>query len=156
MLASRLQLPQNPRPRSALGGDVVGVVELAGLEAEATAADAAIEIVAQCLQLRDAAVEAFADGFADLPPVETGGIASLGQAAQVIADFFEREPQLLHDQDKAEPPDIAAQEAPLVARGAEGFDQSLVLVKADRRGGKAGPARQIADAEVVVRIHRSE
>lgn len=148
------QSPQHSRSRSALGGDIVGVVELAGLQAQTAAADAAVEIVAQRLQLRDPPVEAFADRLADLPPVEARRRAPLRQAAQMVADLVEREAEFLHDQDETQPPDIAAQKAALVARGAVRLDQPLILVEADRRGREAGAAREVADAEKVVRVHR--
>ena len=93
----------------------MGVIKRTGLQTQASASDTAIEIVAERLELGDPAVEALANGLADLPPVEARGGAALRQAAQMFADILERQAEFLDDEDKAQPPDIAAQEPPLVA-----------------------------------------
>ncbi len=103
--------------------------------------------------MRDSLVEATTDRLADLPPVETARRPPLGQRAQMLADFLEREPQALDDQDKAEPADIAAQEAALIAGGAQRRDQPLVLVKPDRGDREASAARQFTDGKKVGRFH---
>ena len=72
----------------------------------------------------------------------------------MLAYLFERQAELLHDENEAQPPDIAAQEAPLVTAGTVRLEKTFILVKAYRRGGETGPARKVADGEQIVRIHR--
>src|SRR3546814_7606795 len=92
------------------------IVELAMAEAEAAATDAPIQLLAHPLQFADPAVERAADRQTDGVPVASGGRATLRQLAEFAIDFTQRHAQPLRDQDKAQPPDIAAQEAALIAR----------------------------------------
>src|SRR5690348_3314472 len=118
----RLVPQQEPRPWAGAPSAVVGVVELAAVEREAAAADAAVESVAQALQHADALVEPGAQTLADGAPVGLGWRAAAGQRRQLRLDLTERQAQPLRDQCEREPPDVGAREAPLVAARPVGGD----------------------------------
>lgn len=104
---------------------VVKIVELAVFEAEAATADAPVKPVAGPLELGDARVELFPDRAADRLPVLSRGRPAVRQARELLLDLRQPQPQLLRNQDEAQPADVAAQEPALIAAGADRFDQPL-------------------------------
>src|SRR5690606_5934466 len=88
-LAVHRLLHHQPWPGSACARPVIRVVELAGIQREATAADAAVEPVAQALEHADAGVEMGAEAAADLFPVAFGRRALKRQLPELGADVLE-------------------------------------------------------------------
>ncbi len=99
---------------------VIGVVERAFRQAEASTADAAVQIVAQAHQCVDSLIQVCAERFADLFPVFWCWRPVSGQAGQNLADFRQGQSELLRDHHKTEPPDICPLIPALSARIAPG------------------------------------
>src|SRR5207253_1094619 len=129
------------------GGAVFGVVEGAAVEREAAAADAAVEAVAHSFEQGDPGFEAVADSAADRLPVLARGGAAEGEAGELFLDLAEGEAEALGYQGEGQAADVGAQEAALVAGGADGREQALRLVEADGGDGEAGAAGEFADGE---------
>ena len=125
------------------------------MQAEAAAADTFIQLHPGAVEQRDAGVDFLAQRSADGLPVVHRRSAALRQLGQLLFDLGEAQSELLRDQDKAQPADVAAQEAALVAAGAQRLDQALVLLITDRRNREPGAPRQFADREQIVAVHRA-
>ena len=109
------------------------VVQRAGLKAQAAAADAAVKIISQPRQHRDALVQRGAKGFADPRPIALGRRAPIRQAVQLLFDLGEGVSKLLRNHHKAQPPQIGAVKSTLPPCIAPRPDQTLCLVIPDRR-----------------------
>src|SRR6476659_10305647 len=94
---------------------VVGVVERAGAQAQAAAADASVELVAQPLEALDLLVETRPPGAAEPGPVRPGGRPVLRQGGQRVRDLVEAEADSLGGADERDPAQGRLLEAALVA-----------------------------------------
>ncbi len=133
-------------------GAVVWVVEFAIGEAEAAAADAAIQTFTQCGHLGNARVQLGAEIARYGLPVGFGGRAVFRQSRQSGADVGDGESQPLRDHHKAEAANVGPAVAALAAVGAVRKYQPLVLVVAncgDRQSGAFGdvPNRESRGAQ---------
>ena len=129
------------------GEAVARIVELAGLQRQATATDTAVQPPAHPGQFVDLLVEPVLQPGADTRPVGLGRRAPVGQGGQGIADLADRQAQLLGDQDEGDAPHIGAFETALPASIPAWLDQALVLVKTDRRDRNAGAFSQLSDGQ---------
>src|SRR6476659_3974860 len=82
---------------------VVGVVERTGAQAQAAAADAAVELVAQPLDALDLLVQPGPPGAAEPRPVRLGGRPVLRQGGQRVGDLVEAEADPLRGADERDP-----------------------------------------------------
>ena len=133
---------------AARGHLVAGVVQRARLEAQAAAADAAVELVAQPLDPLDLLVEPRPPGAAEPGPVGLGRRAVLGKGGEGLADLVEAEADPLRGADEREPAQRRLLVAALVARRAHRADQAPGLVEPDRRGGEPRPLGQVSDGQL--------
>jgi hypothetical protein len=93
---------------TALGQAVGLVVEVAALQAQAAAADAAVEVVAKPLELGDPLVDPVAPGLGQPAPVRAGRRAVVRQRVQRLFDLREGQPDPLGGLDERDPPQRAA------------------------------------------------
>src|SRR3954471_24390484 len=135
---------------ASLGEAVVLVVEVAALEAETAAADAAVEIVAEALEFRDAFVEPATPGLRQLAPVGARRRTVLGQRVERLLDLGERQTdplRCLHERNPAQGVPLVL---PLVAGRPPRPDQPLVLVEPQCRRRHSRPVRDLPDREPVL------
>ena len=125
-----------------------GVGQGAGLEAQAAAADAAVQPVAEPLDPLDLLVEARPPGLAEPGPVGLGRHPAVGQGGQRVADLLEAEPDPLRRADERDPAQRGLLVAALVARRTHRGDQPLRLVEPDRRRRHARPLGELADRQL--------
>jgi hypothetical protein len=135
---------------SALGEAVGLVVEVAALEAEAAAADAAVQVVAEPLELGDPFVEPAAPALRQPAPVRPGRGAVVGERVERLANLGECQADPLGRLDECDPPQRAALVLPLVACRPPGVDQALVLVEPQRRCRYPGPMSNLPDGQPMV------
>ena len=75
------------------------------------------------------------------------------EPSQLFRYICDTQSHLLGDQDERDAADLGAQEAPLPAPGAQRGEQTLGLVKTDRRHRNAGARRKFADRDQVGSVH---
>ena len=78
------------------------------------------------------------------------GTRLFGSRASSCADFLERQPDLLREDDERDAPDHRARIAPVAGVGALGPNQPLVLVETQGRGRHAAALRHLADRQHAV------
>src|SRR5690606_9233219 len=88
------------RSGSLLPEDVGGVLQSAGLQAQAAAADAAVEVAAQVLELADSGIELVPPSLRQPCPVLLRRGASLRQRIEGRADVLERNADALRHPDE--------------------------------------------------------
>src|SRR5581483_7728691 len=140
---------QITRPRAFTPGAVAWVEQAAALEREATAADAAGELVAQALERLDAALQLVVPAGREALPVNGRRVAAVRQGSEGAAHRLERDAHALGDLDDGDAPQHAAPVAPLIAGRARRRDQAERLVVAQRRGRDAAAPRQFRDRQLV-------
>src|SRR3954451_25487330 len=138
---------QEHRSGSAGRDLVVGVVQRTGLEAQAAAADAAVQLRPESLQPLDLRVDAGPPAAGQPGPVGSGGRAPLGEGRQSLGDLLEGEPHPLRGADESDPAQRRTRVAALVAAGALRSDQALVLVVAQRRRRDPRAGGELADRQ---------
>lgn len=124
---------EEPRPLATTLHAVVFVVELTVRQAQAAAADTAVEFVAQRLHLCDAGVEFSAKEVGEVFPICFVGGAIFRQTLKGRTNFGDGEPHTLGDHHKAEAANVAAGVAALTGVGSVGENQPLVFVISDSR-----------------------
>ena len=118
----------------AFAANTVGrVIKRAGLHREATAADAAIQLVTQGFHLSDALIQIKAKPFRNPRPIGLGRRAPLGQATQDLSDLRNREPKVLGNHHKRQTSNVRAIKPALSRIRAKGMHQPFVLVVANSR-----------------------
>jgi len=139
-----------PDRAGAVGGEhVVGIGECARSQAQATAAYAVGEIVAQPLQVQDPVIEVGAPASGQPGPVPAGRNPIGGQCGQRCTDTGQRNAQPVRHPDEGNPPQGVAAVAALVARRAAAGDQSLPLVEVQSRDRHAGPMGEFAGKQLL-------
>src|SRR5262245_13821640 len=128
-----VRLLEANRAGSLFGEHVAGVGQRAGLEAQAAAADAAGEVVAQPLDVQDAVVEVLAPLGREFRPVLAGGDAIVGQRPQRLADAGKWDSEPLRHPDERDTPQRLAGVSALVSAGASAGDEAFPLVEVQRR-----------------------
>src|SRR6185369_2015920 len=112
------------RTRAPRPGAVVLVEELAALQREAAAADALVELGLGPGQERDLFIELLAHRAADPLPVRHRGRAPAREGREFRLDLPQSQPELLGDEDEAQPADVGPHEPALVAHRPVGLDQA--------------------------------
>ncbi len=141
-------VPNQAHSSGAFGGEFVARVEqTAPLQAEAAAADTAIEAVAEPLDLADLLVEAFTP-----VPRETGPVCACRRTfawefREGVAYLCEIEADLLRSPDKRHAAKSGACVSPLVARSPLGTDESERFVVAQCRRRDTRPLRELSDRQ---------
>lgn len=106
---------QETRTVAQTAGAIIGVLQSAASQGQATATDAAGQFVAQLLQALDSAVHVAGKLFAQSLPVAFGRGAGIGQGCQYVANFCQGKPQILRDLHKGEAANAAARKPSLAA-----------------------------------------
>ena len=152
-IADAAGLTRSEAGKAIRSGAVVRIVQRAFPEAQAAAADTAVQIVERALELGHLHFDPLADGAADPCPILAGGGAPLGQLAQLLRDLRQGEAQLLGDQRKGDAADVRAQEPALIAARADRMDDPLPFIEAHGRHRDASTRRQFADRQEFVPAH---
>ena len=133
---------RNDRAGAPLRGLVAGVGQGAGLEAQAAAADAAVEPVAQPLDPLDLLVEARPPGLAQPVPVGLGRRPAVGEGGEGRADLLQAEPDPLRGADERDPAQRRLLVAALVARRTHRGDQAPATRRTGSPTSPPPPARR--------------
>ena len=139
---------QQPWPRSLPGHAVRRIVERAAVEREATAADAAVQLVPQPPHALDPVLQFPAPLPGQPLPITSRRCAVGGEGLQRIPDFRQAETQCPGDADDGDPAQDGPVEHTLVAGPPFRIDQSLFLVKPESRRGDATALGSLADGEI--------
>jgi hypothetical protein len=129
------------------GDPVAGVREPAAVERETAAADAFGEAGPEPLELRDSLVDPRPPGAGQTRPVAARRCSIRRKLGKLGADFVERQPDPLGEDDERDPPEHRAGISPVAGAGPRGRDQAPLLVETQRRGGDAAAPRDLADRQ---------
>jgi len=119
------------RARPAAGSLVVGIEQGAAVDREAAAADAGRQAGAQRLERRDPLLQILAPAAREPLPVAPGGRAVRRQRRERLADLCERDAGGPAGLDQRDPAEHRAVVPALVAVGATGRNEALLLVEAE-------------------------
>ena len=75
------------------------------------------------------------------------------QGGELTLNIGQREAELLRNEDEAHPADVGAQEAPLIAAGAQCLEQAFLLVEAESRHGDTRALRELPDGNERILRH---
>lgn len=140
-------MAEDTRAGTAFGGLVGRVVQGAALEAETATTDAAVEPVAQVLQMGNAGVDLFAEIVRNAGPVSFGRGAVRVQVGHIAGNIRQHEPHRLGDHHEGEAADIGPAIAAVAARVSHWMQDAVGLVEADGLDGKDGAVGQIVDSQ---------
>src|SRR3954451_22298824 len=138
---------EEDRSRPPARGPVVAVVQGAGAQAQAAAADAAVELVAEPLETFDLGIDARPPAAGEPCPVRARGRPAFRQRGQRLGDLLQAQADPLRGPDEGHPAQGGAGIAALVPAGPLGMDQALVLVVAQGRGGDPRPGGDLTDRQ---------
>src|SRR6266511_3290591 len=119
------------RTRTDLGSLVVGVQELAGVNREATAANAGRKPVAECLEGGDAPIDVLAPAAGQPLPIAAGRDAVRGKGRKGCTDPFEGNARGAAGLDQRDPPKDGPLVSALVPRCSARDDQAFFFVEAE-------------------------
>ena len=137
------------RPRPIRTPHVCRVIEMAGFQAQTSAADTPIKLVAQVLQGCNPGGNIAAKFPPDPGPIGLCWGLMRRKRRKVARDISEWKPQLLRGHRERQSPQIMPPIPPMPARIADRMHDAVGLVKPDRRYGEAGAVGQVPDCEAL-------
>ena len=129
------------------GSAVARIGKAAAVERETAAADAFGETEFEPLQLGDSLIYPLPPRARELSPVAARRGALGGELGQFGADFLERQPYSLGEDDESDAPQHRARKAAVPRPGSLRRDEPSLLIEAEGGCGDTAPPRDLSDSQ---------